>query len=127
MPIKFFTSKSERAQQRPFQVRAWEWLIECFGEKQASDSNERVCRFIEEALEVAQAARISEAKVHEILRRVYEKPGDPLPRELGDAAFTLALLCHHHKLNMEDVMENALRVAYGKMELIREKNKVKIR
>lgn len=67
------------------------WAHETFGEI-ALDRRERAMRFLEEAIELAQAAGLSIEVIDKIMWRVYQRqPGD-MKKEIGQALATLELL-----------------------------------
>lgn len=68
-----------------------QWALETFGDI-ALDPRERVLRFLEEAIELAQAARIDAQTILAIVDRVSARPLGDLPREIGQCLVTLELL-----------------------------------
>lgn len=67
------------------------WAVSTFGSV-AADPQERAMRFVEEALEAGMAIGLTAEVAMAIIARVYEgERGNPA-REIGQAAFTLALL-----------------------------------
>lgn len=76
-----------------FQERIDDWLVDCFGEDVASDTQERTHRFIEESLELAQAAGCSKEHALRILEYVYSRPEGEIKQEVGGTMVTLAALC----------------------------------
>lgn len=72
------------------QEAALAWAVDTFGDI-AKDPHERACRFVEEAIELAQAAGIDRDTLGKIIERVYSRnPGD-LRKEVGQAALTIEL------------------------------------
>lgn len=75
----------------------YEWAIGTFGVI-ATFQDERAARFLEEALELAQAQGVSEAIAETILARVYARePGD-IAKEIGQAQLTLECLAESRGL-----------------------------
>lgn len=67
------------------------WAHQTFGDI-ALDPRERVLRFLEEAVELAQSLHVSMDTTDALVARVYRRePGDPV-REMGQALATLELL-----------------------------------
>jgi NTP pyrophosphatase (non-canonical NTP hydrolase) len=73
---------------------ALEWCTAIFG-KVARDPMERASRFAEEAIELAQAARIPADVLAKMIERVYSRPAGDLKKEIGQAAITLELFAHN--------------------------------
>jgi len=74
------------------QTRVLEWVRETFGEE-TFNPRERVLRFLEEAIELAQAEAVPYAQAVRVLNHVYDKPpGDPL-LEVGGVGTTLLAYC----------------------------------
>lgn len=70
------------------------WAVETFGPV-ALDRHERAARFLEEAIELAQAEDLSIDLVKAIADRVYSRPGGYLHKEIGQALVTLELLAEN--------------------------------
>lgn len=68
-----------------------EWATEMFGPI-ARDRRERACRFLEEAIELAQAEGLNIETVDKIIWRVYSRPPGQSPKEVGQARMTLNCL-----------------------------------
>ena len=76
-----------------FQQRAAEWYRACFTEADQISPVERTHRFLEEALELAQASNCSREEAIELVDYVFgRKPGDAKD-EVGGVMVTLAILC----------------------------------
>lgn len=80
---------------RPKQV--YKWAIGTFGII-ATFQDERASRFLEEALELAQAQGLSEAIAEIILSRVYNRPPGNISKEIGQAQLTLECLAESRGL-----------------------------
>lgn len=106
-----------------FQERAVNWIRECFGEGVAMDSTERSCRFLEEALELAQATGMSRGQAGILLDYVYSRPIGVPKQEVGGVLITLSALCNLHGISMleagsydlENAIENTskIRIKWG--------------
>jgi hypothetical protein len=75
------------------QVDACTWVLKTFGSEVAWDPRERARRFIEEAIELAQACGLTEFDVDDILAHVYCKPPGEVFQEAGGVGITLLMLC----------------------------------
>ena len=70
---------------------ALRWAVSTFGEV-AEDKEERAMRFLEEAIEVANAVGLPPETLQMIGARVYSRQKGDLSREIGQAMLTLELL-----------------------------------
>lgn len=69
------------------------WAMRTFGAQTAGVPAERIRRFAEEAIELAQAAGMSEAAMTEMVRYVFSRPaGDPA-QEVGGVSISLLGYC----------------------------------
>ena len=108
-----------------FQSRVQPWLTACFGEAIASDRTERNHRFLEEALELVQAAGCTRGEALRLVDYVYGRPaGDP-DQEVGGVMVTLAALCQAHGLDMHIAADTELARIWTKVEAIRAKQLAK--
>lgn len=111
------------------QARAAQWIMRCFGARNASDPVERGRRLVEEALEAGQAVGVPEAQARLILERVYSRaPGIPA-QELGGVQLTLFGLGEALDIQVSRAFENELsRVSSDQaMERVRQKHAEKAR
>lgn len=76
------------------QSRVAVWMLECFGPEITADKVERVDRFIEEALELAQATGWSADRGHALVDYVFGRPVGEIGQEVGGVMVTLAALCN---------------------------------
>ena len=74
---------------RERQASVARWVSKLFGPAQAADVKGRATRMLEEAIEAAQAAGVSEDVVGKLTRRVYDKPAGDLRQEIGQVGLTL--------------------------------------
>lgn len=74
------------------QERAINWVRTTFGDVNAT-SRERALRFIEEAIELAQAENLSVEEVSAVLSHVYSKPAGNPSQEVGGVGVTLLGYC----------------------------------
>jgi hypothetical protein len=91
------------------------------------DKPERGFRFIEEALELVQANGTSKEDVLKVVEYVYNRPEGSLSQEVGGTLVTLAALCEACQLDMDKCGWTELDRCWEKIELIRAKQKDKVR
>jgi hypothetical protein len=82
-----------------------DWAADMFGPI-ARNRTERASRFVEEALELAQAAGLSEDTVARIALRVYSRPAGLLPKEIGQAQATLETFAENEGMNADELAEH---------------------
>lgn len=87
---------------RSFQVRVTKWMGVCFGSRIATARRERVFRFLEEALELAQALDLTADDARLVVDYVYGRPVGEAFQEVGGVKVTLAALCWNEKIDMQD-------------------------
>lgn len=83
---------------RQFQV--YTWAIQTFGEWCGSP-HERALRFLEEALELAQAAGLTQDDVARLVGHVFGRPLGEVPTELGQVTVTLLALAESFGQSLE--------------------------
>ncbi|MCP1274625.1 hypothetical protein NKW43_13200 [Gluconobacter albidus] len=108
-----------------FQSRTRDWTIACFGDEISSDRSERNHRFLEEALELVQAAGCTQAEACQLVEYVYGRPVGELAQEVGGVWVTLAALCNAQGVNMASAGEIELARVWTKVEMIRAKQAAK--
>lgn len=108
-----------------FQSEVKRWAIACFGVEIAIDQNERNHRFLEEALELVQAAGCTKEECLQLVDYVYNRPKGEIHQEIGGALITLAALCNAHNMSMEEEGSMGLFQNWHKIEKIREKRNKK--
>jgi NTP pyrophosphatase (non-canonical NTP hydrolase) len=99
-----------------FQQRVAEWLTACF-----SNREERTHRFIEEALELAQASGCSREDVYCLVDYVFSRPVGQVKLEVGDVMITLAALSAAFGINMNDAANDMLDRNWLRIDAIRNK------
>lgn len=111
--------------QESFQERVQAWVIACLGEELANDRCERNHRFLEEALELVQAAGATKEECLQLVDYVYGRPiGEPT-QEVGGVMVTLAALCSAHGISVKLAAEHELVSAWKRIDEIRKKNAAK--
>lgn len=111
---------------RSFQQGVLAWMLECFGARVTEDKATRNYRFIEEALELAQACGMTKAEGAQLLDYVYGRPiGEP-EQEVGGVMVTLAGVCAAQGIDMRHAAESELARVWTKIEQIRAKQATKM-
>jgi len=83
-----------------FQTLVRRWVVRAFGEDVANDRAERTHRFLEEALELAQATECTQEQAHLLVEYVYGRPMGKPGQEVGGTLLTLAALCSARSIDM---------------------------
>jgi len=104
-----------------FQERVAEWLVACFPSSAFRDQQERTCRFLEEALELAQASGCSRQDAHRLVDYVFSRPAGQTELEVGGVMVTLAGLCATAGIDMNNAANSELERNWDRIELIRHK------
>ncbi len=104
-----------------FQKRVEQWLGECFPPSVRSDRSERTHRFLEEALELAQANGCSRADAAALVDYVFGRTRGQPDLEVGGVMVTLASLCSASGINMDEAGVRELQRNWDRIEAIRAK------
>lgn len=104
-----------------YQKRAGDWASACFGEDAAINHFHRRSRFIEEALELHQAAGGTADEVIQLVKHVYNKPTGEPHQEVGGAMVTLATLCNAMGVDLLHAGEDELARVWEEFPRIRAK------
>lgn len=108
-----------------YQQRVEEWLEACFPPSVRSNRVERTHRFLEEALELAQANGCSRDDAIALVDYVFGRPmGDP-KLEVGGVMVTLASLCSASEIHMDEAGDMELARNWQRIEAIRVKQQSK--
>jgi len=83
-----------------FQALVTRWISRAFGDESSKDKRERTHRFLEEALELGQAAGASQHEAHALVEYVYGRKPGTSEQEVGGVLLTLAGFCAAHGLDM---------------------------
>lgn len=83
-----------------FQSAVSKWMVETFGDKIAMDPLERIMRFLEEAMELAQTLGMTEAECGRVASYVWGRPAGEVNNEVGGVMVTLAALCHRQEVDL---------------------------
>jgi hypothetical protein len=110
---------------RRYQERVDDWMQSCFGEKISGDRVERYQRFLEEALELAQAMGCTRSEARQLLHYTFDRPAGEPAQEVGGVMVTLAALCSASDINLDDAAEIELARVWTKQDEIRAKQAAK--
>ncbi len=91
-----------------YQSRVAQWAHQCLPARVLGDRVVRGHRFLEEALELVQAAGVSEYNAHMLVGYVFAKAPGRFPDEVGDVCMTLATLATAACCSVDDCAETAL-------------------
>lgn len=111
--------------QDDFSARTMDWYLACFGPVRQGDRVERVHRFLEEALELAQAQDCTKEDAHALVEYVYSRPKGDIGNEVGGVMITLAVLCEIAEVSMHKAGEEELARNWKRMDAIRAKRRDK--
>ena len=84
-----------------FQHHVSHWMQICFGLAIAKDIRERNWRFLEEALELVQANKVTKEQAHELVEYTFNRPIGKISQEVGGVMVTLAALCNVLNIDIE--------------------------
>lgn len=104
-----------------FQQQARDWAYEVFGAEICENQHERSLRFIEEAIELAQAANCPKEDVLKLVDEVYGKTRGNVINEAGDCLLCLSLLCTMHGISLSEASNKVLLRVVNNKEAIRKK------
>ena len=113
------------AEAGPFQARVQPWMMTCFGVEISGDRTERNHRFVEEALELAQACGCTDSEAHQLVYYVWGRPVGHPHQEVGGVMVTLAALCLAYGMDMHQAGEDELARVWTKIDVIRAKQAAK--
>ena len=98
------------------------WVIRTFGEGAQKSRRERAFRFVEEALELAQACGLSHGDVANVGDYVYSRPMGNLSQEVGGVMLTLGPLAENLNISLWDAAMNAFVDCTKSAEQIKKKH-----
>lgn len=108
-----------------FQEKVERWLEACFPAEVRGDKDERMHRFLEEALELAQANGCSCDDAHALVEYVFGRPQGQPEQEVGGVMVTLASLCSACGINMDEAGDSELERNWQRIDVIRAKQQAK--
>lgn len=98
-----------------------EWLLSCFPAKVRKNKLERTHRFLEEALELAQANDCSKEDAISLVEYVFSREKGEPNQEVGGVMVTLASLCSATEIDMNEAGNEELDRNWSKIDTIRKK------
>jgi hypothetical protein len=104
-----------------YQGRVEEWLEACFPKDVGTDRGERTHRFLEEALELAQANGCTREDAEALVAYVFGRPKGLPESEVGGVMVTLASLCSATRIDMEEAGDRELERNWERIDEIRRK------
>lgn len=110
---------------KKYQSDCNEWALQCFGTAVATDLKERRQRFLEEAIELAQASGADKDEIIKLVDYVFSRPIGDRFQEVGGVMVTLAVLCSPINVDLQDAVETELTRVQGRIEKIRLKHQSK--
>ena len=105
-----------------FQARVRVWIESCFPNNEIANRGGRTVRFVEESLELAQAAGCSKEDVLSLVEYVYGRPDGVVQKEVGGVLVTLAGLCGSFDIDMNNAGEDELQRNWIRLQDIRRKH-----
>lgn len=108
-----------------YQQRVEEWLEACFPLSVRTDQAERTHRFLEEALELAQANGCSQDDAVALVHYVFGRPKGEPSQEVGGVMVTLASLCSASGIHMGEAGDGELARNWDRIDAIRAKQRAK--
>jgi len=115
---------------RSFQNAVMKWAEECFtprSNKDPANQQDRIQRFVEEAMELAQSLDLPKDHAHDLVEYVYGRPkGEPF-QEVGGTIVTLSRLCSVFDIDLHTAAWTEIERASQPevMEKIRAKDRLK--
>jgi len=91
------------------QSRVARWLDLVFTEAEIVDWRERVLRFVEEAIELAQAVHLDAATLHRLVDYVYSRPVGEVSQEVAGCLVTLYAAAHSLGVDSDEVFEDEFK------------------
>lgn len=83
------------------QIDTLKWAKVTFGAETADVTGERIRRFLEEALELAQAVGLDQEVAQNMVEYVYARPAGNVNQEIGQVGVSLLALAEHLHINAE--------------------------
>ena len=103
------------------QLRVTQWGYDTFGPEIVLNKDERFLRFLEEAIELAQAGDMDREQAHRLVDYVYDRPPGETIKEAGGVMVTLLLLAHQDGF----IAQFALDAEIARIH--KEQNKIRLR
>jgi len=111
---------------RPFrQAVVFRWVRDTFG-RISDDRDERARRVLEEAIELVQAAGLSQRDASAMVAHVYSRPPGDVRQEVGGLGITLLAFAHHREINADaEEVNEFLRVIDTPVSFFRKRQNAK--
>lgn len=109
----------------PFQWRVWSWMRSCFIRPDSTLPAQRSFRFLEEALELAQAVGTTREDAQRLVEYVYGRPVGQVRQEIGGVMVTLFALAESTGNSAAQAGEQELDRCIANTEKIRAKDLAK--
>lgn len=116
---------AEKARLRAFQERVWSWMARCFVRPDSTHPAQRSFRFVEEALELAQAMGTTRDDVLQLVEYVYGRPPGIVAQEIGGVMVTLSAVAGSVGLDLERCAADEIERCEANTEKIRAKDLAK--
>ena len=99
---------------------------EVFGDENMDNSAERIMRFGEEAIELMQAADMTETQVLQLVQYVFGRPKEPvIEKEYAGSFLTLLAAAGSHKVDLPEVFDTEVKRIIAKKDACRAKHDAK--
>lgn len=109
------------------QLLACAWAGACFGEEHCMDQRIRAMRFLEEAIELAQAMGLEQDMVGKLSDHIYARERGEIYQEIGGVGVTLLVLAQSVGLSADACETGELRRVIAKgNEHFKKRNEEKI-
>ncbi|CCV12895.1 hypothetical protein [Mesorhizobium sp. STM 4661] len=127
VPLVFQAPPPEQMAADHLQRRVTQFLVDAFPEDPVVRPKVRVYRFLEEAMELAQAMGVTRWQAFKLLWYVFGRPVGDVKQELGGTVFTLVGVANSLGTNIIREGHASVDEAYGRIDKIRAKSKTKPR
>jgi NTP pyrophosphatase (non-canonical NTP hydrolase) len=107
-----------------FQGWIWNWMLNTFGPREEI-AKDRSFRFLEEAIELAQATDVTEEDAAKLVAYVYSREKGTVMEEVGDVMLTLAGVASANGVSMEGAADAVQARAVKNAEKIAAKRKLR--
>lgn len=90
------------------QSRVVSWVRKVFSDEVATNVPERVLRFVEEAVELAQACGTDATTIHRLVDYVFNRPVGEAPQEIAGCMVTLYATAHALGVDAQEELEKEI-------------------
>lgn len=102
--LEALTSEETRRRGSPEQQMVNNWVTVCLGKESLMDRRKRAFRFVEEALELAQACEVSVDDVNTLRDYVFGRPVGEVAQEISGVTVTLMALATSQGVDVLEVL-----------------------